>query len=256
MRVWPIALSVGVLLSSLVPIPSPAAEKVVSDRESGCRIRDQNPDARKAIRWTGPCRNGFAHGAGVLEWTLNGRPDGWIEGTFVDGRLDGKVRVEWEDGRTFTGTYEHGRASGHGTMTYPNGHRYVGSFERDRPTGDGEFISSTGIRYTARIDGNGGVWPGAMLGPDAPVSARSAQRPSALAKLVPRDKVASVVQRAEKRAPRPMKPVPNPQLPEAVQSEEDPPRSGEAAPGSLEEWLRQPSPVATPGADLRPTADY
>ena len=39
MRVWPVALSVGVLLSSLVPTPSPAAEKVVSDRESGCRIR-------------------------------------------------------------------------------------------------------------------------------------------------------------------------------------------------------------------------
>lgn len=193
--------------------PAAAAEKIVADRESGCRIRDRYPDPRKTIRWAGQCLNGFAHGGGVLEWAYDGRPDAWAEGTFLDGRLEGEARIEWEDGRVLVGTFRRGLASGHGThdwpdgrryvgewhedrrtgfgtLIYPDGHRYVGEFLRNRPTGKGEFIASTGTRYAARVDPDGTVRPGAMLGADTPAPTQSAEQP--------------------------------------------------ARPGSLEEWLRQP----------------
>ena len=186
-----VALALGTVPGLAAAPPAAAAERVVADREGGCRIRDPHPDLRKRIRWAGPCRGGFAHGDGRLEWEVDGRPDGVAEGRFLDGRLEGEGRVEWEDGRAFAGTFRHGLASGygtfdwpdgrryagaweedrrtgHGTLTYPDGHRYVGMFHRNRPTGEGAFISSMGTRYAARVDADGTVWPGAMLGAGSP----------------------------------------------------------------------------------------
>ncbi|WP_448204995.1 hypothetical protein [Azospirillum sp. sgz302134] len=161
MRVWPMALG----LCALLWAGTASTETVVLDRDHGCRIRDQHPAAGKTVHWTGPCRNGFAQGGGVLEWEQDGEPAGWAEGVFIDGRLEGPARVEWADGKAFTGTYRRGQAVGHGILTFPEGHRYVGDFLHDRPSGRGEFISSTGTRYAARVDATGAVWPGAMLGP-------------------------------------------------------------------------------------------
>jgi Uncharacterized protein conserved in bacteria len=178
MRVSPFAVLVCTLLGAIASRPGCAAETVVADHQTDCRIRDSHPDDDKTIHWTGPCRNGFAHGGGVLEWEMDGEPGGWAEGVFVDGRLEGPARIEWADGRAFTGRYRNGLASGHGILTFPEGHRYVGSFDRDRPTGRGEFISSMGIRYAARVDASGNVWPGAMLGPRSPNEIRSAEAPT------------------------------------------------------------------------------
>ena len=178
MRVSPFAVLVCALLGATAPHPGCAAETVVADRQTGCRIRDSHPDGGKTIHWTGPCRNGFAHGGGVLEWEMDGEPGGWAEGVFVDGRLEGPARIEWADGRAFTGRYRNGLASGPGILTFPEGHRYVGGFDHDRPTGRGEFISSMGTRYAARVDGAGNVWPGAMLGPGPTDEAQSAEAPT------------------------------------------------------------------------------
>jgi Uncharacterized protein conserved in bacteria len=253
MRVWPVAFGFVALVGATAP--SPAAEKTVSDLISGYRICDPDPEARRTFRWTGPCRNGFAHGDGVLEWTVNGQPYGWAEGTFVDGRLEGETRVEWEDGRTFTGTYHRGRASGHGTLTFPNGHRYVGSFERDRPTGEGEFISSMGIRYSARVEGNGEVRPGAMLDPNEPGSVRSAHEPPLPAKSIVRPKVPSVTRSLERPLLSKRGADSDLRTPDIVPSAEKPSPLGEAVPGSLEEWLRQPPPVFQHEADFRTMTD-
>ncbi|MBP2297289.1 hypothetical protein [Azospirillum rugosum] len=165
MRTSPVLLAACALLTILAVARGSVAETVLTDRESGCRVRLQQPGDGDTVRWTGPCRKGFAHGGGVLEWYRDGAPAGWAEGGFADGRLEGPARMEWEDGKAFTGRFRRGQASGPGILTFPEGHRYVGAFDHDRPTGQGEFISSLGIRYSARVDGAGNVWPGAMLGP-------------------------------------------------------------------------------------------
>jgi len=215
------------------------AERVVADRNTGCRIWDQYPDSRKLIRWSGPCRDGFAHGDGTLEWAYGERYDGQVSGRFVEGRLDGRAHVEWADGRSMDATFRRGRASGEGTfvwpdgrrytgtwqddhrsgfgtLVFPEGHRYVGWFERNRPTGQGEYVSPAGTRYAARVDGDGDVAPGPLLG--GPQAA----------------------------------PLPQPASQPAPQSAEAPPRRAQPAPvaepplrlppASLDEWLREPAP--------------
>ena len=162
-----VSLASCALLTILAVSRGDAAETVITDRASGCRVRAPQPGEDRTARWSGPCRRGFAHGGGVLEWYRDGVPAGWAEGIFADGRLEGPARVEREDGRTFTGRFRRGQASGPGILTFPEGHRYVGGFDHDRPTGQGEFISALGIRYGARVDASGNVWPGAMLGPSS-----------------------------------------------------------------------------------------
>ena len=268
MRVRPVIFGFALLLGTMVQSPAPATERQASDLTGGCRVQDQDAGTRKRFRWAGECRAGFAQGSGVLEWTIDGQPAGWAEGTLVAGRLEGEVHVEWENGRSFTGTYRHGHASGQGTLTFPGGHRYVGSFEGGRPTGEGEFISSAGTRYAARLDEDGEVRPGAMLGPGEAAPAPSARRPPPPgsgkdpfpAKPVSHHKALSPGRSAERSPEKPAeKPMPRtaepgraPQAPDAAQSAERPPAAADPPPESLEEWLCTTPPVPRPATDLRP----
>ncbi|WP_377811133.1 hypothetical protein [Azospirillum sp. A29] len=180
----------------------------------------------------------------------------------------GEAHVEWENGRSFTGTYRHGHASGNGTLTFPGGHRYVGSFKGGRPTGEGEFISSAGTRYAARLDEDGEVRPGAMLGPGEAAPAPPARRPPPPesgknlppAVSVPRHKAPSpgrsakrsLEKLAEKPMPRTAEPGPAPQASDAVQSLERPPAAADPPPETLEEWLCTLPPVPRPTPEFRP----
>ncbi|TWA81125.1 hypothetical protein FBZ83_10810 [Azospirillum brasilense] len=201
-----LALSLGALFSCPVHGKERhTAERILTDPVGGCRIRDSDPSRGKSVRWTGACRNGFAHGAGVLEMFGGATPADqaevawgeadWIEAVFVDGRAEGPGRRGSTDGTLFQGRFRHGLATGMGTLTLPDGHRYEGIFAFGRPTGEGVFVASMGLRYRARVDRDGRVWPGALLGAKPPDPIQSAERPE--------------------------------------------PKS-RAAPGSLEEWLRTP----------------
>lgn len=181
-----VALSLGAFLSCPVQGKErQTAERVLTDPVSGCRVRDPDPSRGKSVRWTGACRNGFAHGAGVLE-TFNGaEPAGWTEAVFVDGWAEGPGRSGREDGTIFQGRFRHGLATGPGTLTLPDGHRYVGGFAFGRPTGRGEFIASMGLRYRARVDRDGRVWPGALLGSKPAEPIQSAERPEPRGRAAP-----------------------------------------------------------------------
>ncbi|MBK3773790.1 hypothetical protein [Azospirillum aestuarii] len=182
MRTRFLLTGLAVLLGALLSCPIQGKERrlvewVLTDPVSGCRVRDHDLGRGRSVRWSGPCRNGFAHGAGVLETFEGAEPADWIEAVFVDGRAEGPGRAGREDGTIFQGRFRHGLATGLGTLTLPDGHRYVGEFAFGRPTGQGEFIASMGLRYRARVDRDGRVWPGALLGAKPPEPFRSAERP-------------------------------------------------------------------------------
>lgn len=174
-------------LAALLVVPAVSwAEQPVADPDTGCQVRDQYPDPGRAIRWTGACKDGFADGFGVLHWAQDGRPEGHVEGTYLDGRLEGRARVTWTDGRRLVGTFVSGlmngqggfrwpdgrrydgdwkddRRTGRGILTLPDGSRYVGGFLRNRPTGDGVFVTADGHHAEPRVDARGRVTAGAPL---------------------------------------------------------------------------------------------
>ncbi|GLR77636.1 hypothetical protein HUE56_25455 (plasmid) [Azospirillum oryzae] len=185
------------VLSAMLPA-SALAERAVTVQGADCQVWDQYPDRRKTIRWSGACPNGWGNGPGVLSWSYDGRYDGQVEGTLIEGRLEGQARVTWRDGRRLDGSFRDGlvsgqathvwpdgrvyegewkddRRTGFGTLAFPSGNKYVGRFHRNRPTGPGEFVAADGHRYRARIDAGGKVSAGAPL--DRPP--QSAEVPSA-----------------------------------------------------------------------------
>jgi len=83
-----------------------------------CKIWNPEPQPNESVTWSGPCKDGFASGKGILRWTENGKPD-----------------VE------FDGEYVNGKRNGPGVMIAPDGHRIEGEWVNDKLlTGDGNAI--------------------------------------------------------------------------------------------------------------------
>ena len=73
-----------------------------------CKIWNPSPQPNESVTWSGPCKDGFASGEGVLRWTEDGKPD-----------------VEYRGG------YANGRRNGHGIMIMPDGKRIEGQWLND-----------------------------------------------------------------------------------------------------------------------------
>eukprot|EP00873_Tetraselmis_striata_P038340 jgi/Tetstr1/458604/TSEL_045007.t1 len=73
--------------------------------------------------------------------------DGYYEGAFADGEIQGEgVRV-WSDGSSFTGTFVHGEPSGPGVWVGANGARYEGEFQGYTRHGEGTLQLANGDKY-------------------------------------------------------------------------------------------------------------
>jgi len=83
-----------------------------------CKVWNPEPQPNESVTWSGPCKDGFASGRGILRWTENGKPD-----------------VE------FDGEYANGKRNWHGVMITPDGKRVEGQWVNDQLlAGDGNTI--------------------------------------------------------------------------------------------------------------------
>src|SRR5262245_8366526 len=62
--------------------PAAAAEDDVSwiADQRGCKVANTFPRPGETITWSGPCKNGYADGDGVMQWFLDGKEDDRYEG--------------------------------------------------------------------------------------------------------------------------------------------------------------------------------
>jgi hypothetical protein len=75
-----------------------------------CKIWNPEPQPNESVTWSGPCKDGFASGKGILRWTENGNPDA-----------------------EFDGEYANGKRNGPGVMITPDGQRVEGNWADDEP---------------------------------------------------------------------------------------------------------------------------
>jgi hypothetical protein len=124
------------------------------------------PDSQ-SVHWNGPCKDGYADGKGVLEWTTADGATRRIEGTLAHGAVSGEAKLKAGDKFTYVGSmtdgvpdgegylhfandlrYEGGismmRREGKGVQIYPNGDTYQGEFHADRPNGQGRLTYALG----------------------------------------------------------------------------------------------------------------
>lgn len=114
------------------------------------------PDCRVAVpgnvrgavaTWTGACKDGFASGAGAIEWHRDGKRLARYEGDVKLGFADGKgYLVRDIDGTRYEGDFLLGAFHGTGTLLTMLG-RYDGQFHNGKPNGHGKMIFALGGEY-------------------------------------------------------------------------------------------------------------
>lgn len=69
------------------------------------------------------------------------------EGELVDGKRNGKGKMEYANGDIYEGLFKNDLKAGKGKMTYANGDIYEGFFAKDKPSGRGRYIYVNGNYY-------------------------------------------------------------------------------------------------------------
>lgn len=128
-----------------------ADDYFIADPVNGCQIASTEPvEEGEHASWTGPCKDGFASGHGVLVWVLGGTIYGTYEGGMSGGQLHGggNLFVKDDDGYSrLTGRFENGKANGLGVFVASNGDRFEGEFLNGERHGLGRLETSGGAFY-------------------------------------------------------------------------------------------------------------
>ncbi len=70
-----------------------------------CKVWNPEPQPDESVTWSGECKDGFATGKGVLNWTENGKPDLVFEGEYRNGKRNGRGVITTPDGDHFEGVW-------------------------------------------------------------------------------------------------------------------------------------------------------
>jgi hypothetical protein len=93
--IWqrPSALFGAMAVACCVALAHPtSAGDWITDGKTGCRVWNPYPTAKESLSWSGPCRDGYAEGKGVVQWFKEGLPYERDEGTWQEGREVGRGR--------------------------------------------------------------------------------------------------------------------------------------------------------------------
>lgn len=111
-----------------------------------CRVVIPDLDESEAVKWSGPCVDGYADGTGVLAYFLKSKQVGSFEGSLVHGSpVEGYQKLP--GGAQYEGHYEHGRADGLGTFVNAEGDTYTGMWKAGKRHGKGTMRYAIGGEY-------------------------------------------------------------------------------------------------------------
>jgi len=138
---------------STMPPASPAAGSTwQADPKTGCKLWDEFPEPGESVSWSGGCKDGYADGHGVAQWSVNGRLTDRYEGDYRDGKENGNGAYRWKNsGDRYDGHYRDNQRDGQGIYTWSDGRRYSGMWKAGKADGQGRFITADGQVYD-------GIW--------------------------------------------------------------------------------------------------
>ncbi|MGO4714836.1 hypothetical protein [Bradyrhizobium sp. 2TAF24] len=138
-----LALALGGLPAAPSRAQSDADGRFVADPVSGCKLWNPHPRPDETASWSGACVNGFAEGAGSLQWLHGGRAYERDDGVWKDGRQVGRGTQDWGTGR-YDGELANGEPEGHGVLSLQTA-RYDGQFHNGKPNGSGTATRLDGL---------------------------------------------------------------------------------------------------------------
>ncbi|HJU99380.1 MAG TPA: energy transducer TonB [Burkholderiaceae bacterium] len=119
-----------------------------------CLIANPAPVDDEQVSWSGGCKDGYADGMGVLNWSVRGRPHGGYEGVLVKGVPNGPGFLLLEDDASLQGDFKDGKLEGKGVYTGPKGSKLNVNFVAGVPNGIADYSTPLGDSYHGEWQGN------------------------------------------------------------------------------------------------------
>ena len=138
------AISVAALLFYAVPGQAQNSDIATIADKNGCKVYNPMPQQKESISWSGECRNGFADGAGVLDWFIDGQLEERYEGELKMGWADGEGTYVSRRGSRYTGEWKDSMQHGKGTIQNADGSVYQGEWRQGKPHGFGVYRAPSG----------------------------------------------------------------------------------------------------------------
>lgn len=107
---------------------------------TGCQVYRPPLSFGSRVTWSGDCQSGYAQGQGVANWYNGNQHTSSYQGDYVEGKLQGKGRIDWEvitdcDFDYYEGELKDSDVMGRGIFHYTDGNIYDGVFApRGQPT--------------------------------------------------------------------------------------------------------------------------
>jgi hypothetical protein len=118
------------------------------EHTSGCWVWNPEPSPDDVMTWSGHCSaSGPAEGTGTLEWRYGGGEMDRYEGEYRAGKMDGRGRYSWSNGKQYDGEWKAGQLHGRGRYQWPDGSVYEGEWRHDQRNGRGVLTYANGNRY-------------------------------------------------------------------------------------------------------------
>jgi hypothetical protein len=124
-----------------------AADTEATVGASDCLVINPRPVPKETVKWSGPCKDGYAHGEGGLEWFMNGAFGSYYKGTMERGQKHGSGYWKDAGGSEYEGQFQRGLREGRGVMLFPDGDQYEGQWKAGAPDGTGLMVYALGGRY-------------------------------------------------------------------------------------------------------------
>lgn len=134
-------------LIGLLCMSSAGAANIIYAGKADCRVVEHARVSGHAAYWSGACNDGYASGAGALQWSKDGKATERYEGTLSKGLPEGAGIAQWADGSLHEGNYQDGLLQGPAVVIFKNGAKLQGNFERDKPVGNVKFGSPGDDQY-------------------------------------------------------------------------------------------------------------
>ena len=140
-----------------------AAGNFKADPVTGCKVWNVDPQPDETFTWTGGCKDGYLDGNGIFQWIVDGKAGSKYEGSFIQGKKQGKGISVFgpttsSAGDRYEGDYYDGLRHGKGIYLWANGIAYEGDWLNDIMTGKGILTWVSGSRY------EGDFWDNKMHG--------------------------------------------------------------------------------------------
>ncbi|MBA5639778.1 hypothetical protein H3H37_22205 [Duganella sp. LX20W] len=133
------------LTSLLLATNASAAMSYIGNPD--CLIANPQPVEDEKASWSGACKDGYADGMGILNWSVRGRPHGGYEGVLVKGIPNGPGFLLLDDDASLQGDFKDGKLEGKGVYTDPKGSKLNATFVAGVAGGIVDFSTPLGDSY-------------------------------------------------------------------------------------------------------------